>query len=169
LDLETHGNFREADSSKHGFLLAEDEQDNQPAWVTARDIYLGHPLHAELLTAAMCYSGQMKIFSGDEIGGLIRAFLYSGCRSILLYPWALDDQVAKEFTPEFYRHLIQFDSNGIPWIRPAKDVALQKAQINIISQGRQGRMCNREKNWEQINVSWEHPYYWAWILIGDHA
>ena len=174
IDLETHGQNIDDNSLEHSFLVSGNSTDSsKDNWISTRDIFMNQQIrmNAELLVAAMCYSGQTKAFKGDELSGLIRAFLFSGCRSILVYPWALNDLVASEFAKVFYRHLVALDGENTARLVKPKDLALQTAQNHIIAEGRQqGAYCRglNEENWEIVQVSWEHPYYWAWILIGDH-
>jgi CHAT domain-containing protein len=168
LDLATHGSFSNKSPLSHQFLVTE-EGSGKLVGISARDIFLHVQLQAELVVAAMCYSGQMKISEGDEPGGLVRAFLFAGSRSVLLYPWALNDRAATAFTTEFYKYLVEYDAEGIPRMGSAKDVALQHAQVYMLEQGRQGRTSTFRKSGTPVTVSWEHPYFWAWILIGDHA
>lgn len=168
VDLATHGDFTAGNSLSHRFLVIG--EDGKESWLTARDIFLNLQMRPELLIASMCYSGQMEILRGDEPVGLIRAFMFAGCRSILLYPWALEDRTAEAFMREFYQHFIKSGDSNKHQITITKDVALQKAQIHLIKRGRQGESCkNFDENVEPVSISWEHPHYWAWMLIGDHA
>jgi CHAT domain-containing protein len=77
-----------------------------------------------------------------------------GARSILSYRWALLDALPTvECLINFYTSWIQ---GGNP-----KDRALQDAQKNLIEKGRKGE--GLEQGWP----TFDHPYYWAWTLIGD--
>ena len=76
-----------------------------------------------------------------EAGGLPRAFLDGGARSVVATLWAVPDGSTADFMKEFYRHLEA--GRG-------KSRALQAAKLGMIHGGR------------------PHPFYWAgYILLGE--
>lgn len=171
VDLQTHGGWSEplgrqtAKWASHGFLAVGES--GQPEWVTARELILhGRGMNAELLIAGICEGGSFEMPLGDEIAGLLRAFLMAGCRTILVYPWLLVDTIAETFMRDLYECLLKRDGHGRTHFCANKDVALQKAQICCIEAGRGGK---RHINAAGISASVEHPYYWAWTLVGDYA
>ena len=100
VDLETHGEFSVSSPLDHRFLVAGQESE---LWFTAREVFQKLRLRCELLVAAMCHSGRLQVAGGDELLGLLRAFLFAGARSILLYPWVMVDDAAAIFMDKFYK------------------------------------------------------------------
>lgn len=132
-------------------------------WITAKDIYLSLRVRSELLVGALCHSGRLELEAGDEVMGLLRAFLFAGCRSVLLYPWVLVDDSAGMFMSAFYEAAVSRGSDGVAYFAQAKDKAVQAAQVDMIRRGQQGDRPASDY------PTYEHPYYWAWTLIGDYA
>jgi CHAT domain-containing protein len=164
VDLETHGEFTLGNPLDHRFLIAGREE---KLWFTAKDVFQKLHLRSELLVAAMCHSGRLEVAGGDELLGLLRAFMFAGVRTILLYPWVLLDDAAELFMDRFYKELIEVGEKGVPIIKKAKDSAMRAAQMEFVSRGRKNEgpgLSDSQGN----PITWEHPYYWGWILYGDH-
>lgn len=161
IDLETHGQFTPGSPMDHRFLTAGRDTES---WFTAREVIQKLHLHSELLVAAMCHSGRLEVAGGDELLGILRAFLFAGARSIFLYSWAMLDNAAVLFLDRFYEEVIEVDNKGAFFIRRAKDKAVRSAQMDFISRGRK----NKGPDIIGLQSTWEHPYYWAWILFGDY-
>jgi len=155
VDFQTHGTFDRADPMNSGFIILN--ENGEPTNLSAREIFIHVRMEADLLVAAMCSSGQITLRAGDEMVGLMRAFLFAGCQSILMYPWLLLDEGASLFLGEFYRQLAQSMPDDFP-----KERALQQAQIAIIQRGRRGEVPLR---FQGADLTWEHPRFWAWTLI----
>ena len=77
------------------------------------------------------------------------------------------DEGAKIFMDKFYEKLIEIDHEGVRFIRRAKDRAVRAAQLELISRGRKNDGPHDTKGC-RLRDTWEHPYYWAWILYGDY-
>ncbi len=160
VDLETHGKFSAGNPLRQGLVVWDD--DGTSRYLTAREVFLNLRMRTDLLVAAMCNSGQVELPVGDELVGFVRAFMFAGCRSLLVYPWLLLGEAAETFLREFYENLIVQDKQGVPQLAMTKDKALQLAQIRLIELGRQGKGPSGQN-------TWEHPNYWAWTLIGDYV
>ena len=48
-------------------------------------------LRARLVVLSCCHSGRGRIFKGEGVVGIARAFLAAGARSVLVSLWAIDD------------------------------------------------------------------------------
>lgn len=155
VDFQTHGTFDRIDPMNSGFIVLD--ENGEPINLSAKDVFLHVRMEADLLVAAMCSSGQVTLRAGDEMVGLLRAFLFAGCQSILMYPWLLLDEGASLFLGEFYRQLAQSMPDDFP-----KEQALQQAQIAVIQRGRRGEVPLR---FQGADLTWEHPRFWAWTLI----
>jgi len=96
---------------------------------------------AYLVTLSACDTKLGKMYHGDEIVGMSRAFIYAGTPSIVASLWKVDDYYAAKFMTVFYKALKKND----------KIDALDIARKTMIK--KYGK---------------RHPYYWAaFVLIGD--
>ncbi len=131
LHLATHGDFRSDNPLFSGLVLAD-------GWLTTFDIF-GLRLATSLVTLSACQTGRSAIGGGDELMGLMRAFLYAGSASLLLTLWPVEDRSAAEMIDTLYGQLAAGSS---------KAAALRFAERQALEQ--------------------EHPYYWApFYLVGD--
>ena len=111
--------------------------------LSAREV-LGLSLYAELVTLRACSSGRSAVASGDELLGLVRAFLYAGTPSLLASLWNVNKGSSRLLLEHFYRAWLAPD--GLPKWR-----ALQEAQRAL-----------RDVD------EYDHPFHWApFALIGD--
>ena len=98
-------------------------------------------LNASLVVLSACESGLGRIFRGDEIVGLTRAFFYAGTPSVLATLWSVDDESTARFMAGFYRALQRPGTS--------KSSALRQAQLELMKQ-------------------YDRPYHWApFELWGD--
>ncbi len=134
IHIASHGVFRRDDPIFSGLAMAD-------GWLTALDIF-SWQLSASLVTLSACETGRANIGGGDEILGMMRAFLGAGAASLVLSQWVVDDKATQLLMSLFYQHL----QNGL-----TKAAALQQAQLAIAAL-----------------PEFTHPWYWgAFTLIGD--
>ena len=77
---------------------------------------------------------------------LARAFLYSGCPSIVMTLWNIEDASSANIMIDFYQNL----DNGLP-----KDEALRKAKFSHI---------------QSADPLKAHPYYWlGYVSVGSQV
>lgn len=91
------------------------------------------PLSAALVALSACETGVSRVAPGDELVGLVRAFLTAGARSVLASAWPVADESTASLMRGFYR-LLQHGA------RPA--AALRSVQRERARGG-------------------EHPFHWA--------
>ncbi|MEJ2266791.1 MAG: CHAT domain-containing protein, partial [Anaerolineales bacterium] len=84
LHLAAHGSFRPDNPLFSGLALAD-------GWLTTLDIF-NLRLQASLVTLSACETGRSVVSGGDELLGLMRAFLYAGAASLVLSQWAVYDR-----------------------------------------------------------------------------
>jgi tetratricopeptide (TPR) repeat protein len=131
LHLACHGLFR-ADNPMFSSLKLHD------AWLTAADV-MQLDLTGSLVTLSACESGRNEVFVGDELIGLMRAFLGVGASTLAVSLWIVQDETTAALMEKYYERLR--DGAG-----PAE--ALRTAQLAI----KEERL---------------HPYYWApFVLVG---
>ncbi|HZD10862.1 MAG TPA: CHAT domain-containing protein [Candidatus Binatia bacterium] len=136
LHIAAHGDFRPDNPLFSGIALDD-------GWLTTLDIF-NLRLQASLVTLSACQTGRNVVAGGDELLGLMRAFIYAGAASLLLTLWAVEDRSTARLMDAFYRNLQQGQ---------AKAEALQSAQRQFILESGNGFQA--------------HPYYWApFFLVG---
>ncbi|HEV7667166.1 MAG TPA: CHAT domain-containing protein [Thermoanaerobaculia bacterium] len=95
-----------------------------------------------LVVLSACQSGLGKRSGGDEIEGMIRAFLYAGAGAVVATLWSIDDEASALLIESLYQNLVAG--------RPAAE-ALRGAQLAMIAHPKYGA-----------------PFYWAgFALTGD--
>ena len=62
-------------------------------------------LRARLVVLSYSNSGRGRIFKGEGVVGIARAFLSAGARSVLVALWDVDDEATLVFMKNFYQHL----------------------------------------------------------------
>lgn len=143
LHMAAHGNFRLDNPLFSGLALSD-------GWLTTMDIF-NMRLKASLVTLSACQTGRNVMGGGDELLGLMRAFLSGGASSVALTLWAVEDHSTAQIMETFYCHLV----NGA-----GKGAALRNAQMQFIRGGREFSDIQAE--------SYAHPYFWApFFLVGD--
>lgn len=129
-----HGHFSAEHPLASGLRLAD-------RWLTVREIY-DLRLSGQLVTLSGCETGRNLITAGDELQGLVRAFLAAGAASLLVSLWTVHDESTSNLMLQFY--------NVLKAERADRGVAsaLRTAQLEIM----QAR---------------PHPAHWApFILVG---
>jgi CHAT domain-containing protein/tetratricopeptide (TPR) repeat protein len=97
-------------------------------------------LNADLVVLSACRSGQGRLYNGEGVHGLARAFLHAGSKGVVCSLWSVDDKETADFMAAFYGRL----KDG----RRAAD-ALRGTRLDMIRAGKA-------------------PVYWApFILIGE--
>jgi CHAT domain-containing protein len=135
LHLAAHGEFRPDNPLFSGLALAD-------GWLTTLEVF-NLRLNASLVCLSGCQTGRSLVSGGDELLGLMRAFLYAGAASLVLSLWAVEDRSAADLMCAFYSGLAAGQT---------KSAALRQAQLQALSAD-DGRL---------------HPYYWApFFLVGD--
>ncbi len=128
--LACHGRFSTENPLTSGIKLAD-------RWLTGRDIH-GLRLRAALATVSGCDTGRSLVGSGDEIVGLMRAFLVAGVSSLIVSLWTVNDESAAELMSDFYS----------AWRAGAiRSAALRQAQCAMLERR-------------------PHPSFWAPFVLG---
>ncbi len=144
LHLATHGEFRADNPLFCGLALAD-------GWLTTYDIF-NLTLNASLVTLSACDTGRSVVSGGDELLGLMRAFLAAGASSLLLSHWPLADRSAAQLLALFYARLVAGDAKGD---------ALRASQCGWL----RGEPAVGVEGWEACQA---HPFFWASLfLVGD--
>jgi CHAT domain-containing protein len=111
--------------------------------LNAHEIY-NMNLKARMVVLSACNSGDGKFLKGEGVMSLARGFFYSGCPSLIMTLWTVEDLSGATLMSSFYKYLAQ----SFP-----KDVALQQAKLEYL---------------ETADTLKSHPYFWSgYVVIGD--
>jgi CHAT domain-containing protein len=111
-----------------GILASDDDEDGQPAVLSARDLF-ETDFHSDLVALSACQSGLSDVAPGDELMGLNRALLVAGARSVLGSLWRVDDLSTSFLMHFFYEAWV---TEEMPKVQ-----ALRSAQIRVMKLTRQ--------------------------------
>ncbi|HWI60676.1 MAG TPA: CHAT domain-containing tetratricopeptide repeat protein [Symbiobacteriaceae bacterium] len=131
--LAAHGEFR-LDNPHFSTLLLADGP------LTVADVARLR-LDSSLVVLSGCETGISQVTRGEELMGMISAFLQAGSASVLASRWRVDDQVTTDLMDRFYAGLLAGES---------KAAALRNAQAPLAEQ----------------NL---HPLYWAAFGLIGHS
>jgi CHAT domain-containing protein len=124
------------------FMMRTPDPDGEARLMQAWEGFQEVRLECDLVVLSGCETGLGRLYGGEGLLGLTRAFFFAGARSLLVSLWPIDDRSASELMEAFYAGLLE----GLP-----KDEALRRAQARLIESAR----C-------------AHPYFWAvFQLQGD--
>jgi CHAT domain-containing protein len=132
LHMACHGLFR-ADNPMFSALKLHD------GWLTAGEA-MKLRLRDAIVTLSACESGRSMVAGGDELLGLLRAFLGAGAATIVVSLWLAQDFVTANLMVEWYDRMHKTGA------APAS--ALREAQL-------------------AIKTEYSHPYFWApFVAVG---
>lgn len=133
LHMAVHGEFRRDNASFSTLQLADGR-------LTVTDAARLR-LKANLVVLSGCETGLSRVTAGDELIGMISAFLQAGSASVLASRWRVDDRLTAELMRRFYGRLT---AHG------RKAAALREAQAEMAGQGL-------------------HPMFWAAFTLAGHG
>jgi hypothetical protein len=84
-------------------------------------------LNADLVVLSACETGKGRLYAGEGVTGLARAFLYAGSRGVVASLWAVDDRETAGFMAQLY--------GGLKDGQAAAD-ALRAAKLEMIRGGK---------------------------------
>ena len=109
-----HGHFDPESPLESALHIAPDEV------LTGREIIDNLKLNCDLVTLSACESGLSKVQRGDELYGLIRAFMYAGARAIIASLWRADERTTLIIGERFYQSL----QDGASYATALKDAQI---------------------------------------------
>nr|MCW1908408.1 CHAT domain-containing protein [Candidatus Saccharibacteria bacterium] len=135
-----------------------------------------------------CQTGLNYVMRGDEVIGLVRAFLYAGSRSVMLSLWTVDEVSTRLLMEMFYQELMTLETYKVT---ASTALALSRAQAylrNMTAQDIMQALRARDMSISQIeqylttlahmhaghgsyaqhDALFSHPFYWAgFYLVGE--
>ncbi|HEY67138.1 MAG TPA: CHAT domain-containing protein [Thermoflexia bacterium] len=138
LHISCHGEFDPQAPLSSALHLAPNES------LTALEVLQRLRLRCALVVLSACESGLSRVRRGDELVGLVRAFLYAGAPALISTLWRVDERSTLALMERFYREV----QAGAGFAE-----ALQRAQLHLRSR-----------------PPFTDPYHWApFILIEGHG
>ncbi|MEM9361460.1 MAG: CHAT domain-containing tetratricopeptide repeat protein [Bacteroidota bacterium] len=140
IHLSLHGLVDFDDPHRSAVIFDDSEEDYL---LSPQDLYKNR-LNAELVLLSACHSASGKIYQGEGVQGMSKAFLLGGAQNILSSLWNATETSSLLLTNSFLKNIKTGE---------ATDIALQKAKLNYL---------------ETATPSQRHPYYWAnFIILGE--
>jgi len=136
LHVSCHGKFNPDDPLSSSLSLAPEET------LTALEVIEHLRLRCDLVCLSACESGLSRVRRGDELVGLMRAFMYAGASALVATLWRVDERSTLILMERFYREILA----GAGFAE-----ALRQAQLYLRSLTR-----------------FADPYYWAPFIIVGH-
>lgn len=124
--------------SKMVFSQAPDKEED--GLLNTWEVY-GIPLKARMAILSSCNTGNGMLYSGEGILSLARGFMYSGCESVVMSLWEIDDMSGSDLIKGFYRSLKKGTS---------KSSSLRRARLNYI---------------KEADMLKSHPHFWSSLVI----
>lgn len=101
-------------------------------------------LNSRMAVLSSCNSGSGKMQRGEGVISLARGFIYSGCPSIVMTLWSVEDKSGVKLMTNFYKSLLKGET---------KSEALRNSKIEFIEKA------------DQLKA---HPYFWSgYVVIGN--
>jgi CHAT domain-containing protein len=132
IHIASHAVFRHDNPMFSAFKLSDE-------WLNAYDV-CSLRMNAATVTLSGCSTGAGRVYAGDEMLGLVRAFLKAGASSLVVSLWAVNDRSSASLMGTFYE---------------------------VLRQGRSARASLRDAILK-LKAEYSNPYYWGpFILIGQ--
>ncbi|MEM1336681.1 MAG: CHAT domain-containing protein [Bacteroidota bacterium] len=139
LHLSLHG-LVDTDDPSRSCIIFDDSEDE--FLLSPPDLYKNR-LKADLVLLSACHSANGKIYNGEGVQGMSKAFLLAGAQNVFSSLWNASESSSLDITQSF----LEQTKRKTPF-----DIALQKAKLNYL---------------KEVPPSQRHPYYWAnFILLG---
>lgn len=143
IHLATHVILDDKEPLYSKFIFSKKPGSDEDGFLHLYELYY-MKLHANMAVLSACYTGTGKSVKGEGMMSLARGFAYTGCPSVVMSLWAIDDKSTSAIVSRFYEGLAQGRS---------KDAALRDAKLSLIN-SRDPVLSN--------------PYYWAGLVtIGN--
>jgi|WetSurMetagenome_2_1015567.scaffolds.fasta_scaffold00769_7 CHAT domain-containing protein len=140
IHLAMHTILNDKDPMHSTLIFSQNSDSIEDGYLRTYEIY-GIPLKARMVVLSSCNTGTGYLSSGEGILSLARGFIYSGCQSVIMSMWEVEDKSGTEIIKMFYKNL----KNGY-----SKSGALRKARITYL------------KNADQLH---SHPYFWSTLVV----
>jgi CHAT domain-containing protein len=138
LHIQTHCSWNSENPLDHHIQLeTQQESGTVLEKLTAHDVFSLRLQQGTHLNVIACSGALTEVKAGDEVMGLVPAFLYSGASSVVSTLWPIYDRVGARFSKAFFESFEeQRSEEGTKWVDMAK--AVQAAIISLDPKQREG-------------------------------
>lgn len=145
--FSTHGKINERQALYSALVLNKDPTGVADSLLTLGEIQQLDLSATELVFLSACESASGRLYRGEGIVGLQRAFMIAGVNSVIANLWKIDDKASKPITVEFFKL----------WLsgKVSKIEALRQAQLHTINGLKKKEIYNRQP----------HPLLWAAVTL----
>jgi CHAT domain-containing protein/tetratricopeptide (TPR) repeat protein len=170
LHFSCHGEFDPSSPLASCLHLGSGER------LSALDVLQHMRLRCDLVTLSACESGLSRVRRGDELEGLIRAFLHAGAGALVSTLWRVDERTTRILMERFYQNILA----GLDFARALQSAQLYLRALTLGDAKRAlaaGDSANQEAERIESDPLWqgdederpfEAPTYWApFILVGS--
>jgi CHAT domain-containing protein len=140
IHLAMHTYLNDQNPMNSAMIFSQDNDSPEDGFLYTYEVY-GIPMKARMVVLSSCNTGNGILSSGEGILSLARGFLYSGCQSVVMSMWEVDDKSGTEVMKMFYDNLLKGKS---------KAQALKDARTSYL------------KNASQLR---SHPYFWSSLVV----
>ena len=145
IHLAMHTVLDDDNPMRSTLIFSPDSTGTEDRFLRTYEIY-NIPLKARMVVLSSCNTGTGKLFSGEGILSLARGFIYSGCESVVMSMWEIEDRAGTDIVKLYYDYLKKGYS---------KSMSLRKARIDFLRKADQLRA---------------HPYFWSTLVVyGDNS
>ena len=137
LHLAMHALTNDDDPALSHLVFSKGGETEEDGILYAHEVY-NLNLNADLTILSACNSGYGRLFEGQGVMSLARAFRYAGSKDVVMTLWPSHDQSAHDIIVDFFEAA---QAQGLD-----KPEALQYAM---------------NQHFEKENMRWMHPFYWA--------
>jgi len=159
LHISCHGEFDPEAPLESRLYLGAGET------LTAHEVLEGLRLTCDLVTLSACESGLSRVRRGDELMGLVRAFMVAGAPAVIATLWRVDERSTRILMERFYRQV----AAGAGFARALREAQLflrtlsQDEAVALLAEGAPAHGTGEPG----ADRPFADPFYWApFILIG---
>ena len=143
IHLATHAFTNDQYPLRSGLVFDASIDSIEDGFLNAYEIY-NLQLDADLAVISACNTGLGKVQEGEGVMSLGRAFLYAGCKSVMMSLWLANDVATSQIVQTFYQYAAEGQS---------KSAAVRQAKLDYLS---------------KADALTAHPHFWAnLVIVGD--
>jgi CHAT domain-containing protein len=140
IHLAMHTYLNDQNPMNSAMIFSQGNDSPEDGLLYTYEVY-GIPMNARMVVLSSCNTGNGILSSGEGILSLARGFIYSGCQSVVMSMWEIDDKSGTEVMKMFYDNLLKGKS---------KAQALKASRREYL------------KNASQLR---SHPYFWSSLVV----
>ncbi len=140
-------------------LTTQEIESGYDGFLTSHEIFQ-LDLQTDLVVLSACETALGRVYKGEGLHGLPRAFMYAGAPQVLVSLWKVDDAATSVL-------MIRFHSLWNPRDKTAKRMSTTAALKAAQQYVREFEIEVEEEGGKKKTKPWAHPKYWAaWQLWG---